>query len=134
LNAAARPAITPGRTTRPARHRPGPHGPAEAAVFTRPGLIALVPVLLAGCVSHGFDRAAIQNRLDDGSLQVTDEDIADARATRSQLRFPCRVAVYFKPADHGDWWWATEDRAALEPWAACLRQEGIAAEVFQVPE
>jgi hypothetical protein len=103
-------------------------------VFTRKSLIALVPVLACGCVSHGFDRAAIQQRLNDGTLQVTDEAIAEARATRAQLRLPCRIAVYFKPADHGDWWWTTEDRAALAPWAAALKQEGIAAEVFQLPE
>lgn len=103
-------------------------------MFTRPILIALLPVLLAGCVAHGFDRAAIQKGLNDGSIQVSDEAIAEARCTRSQLRFPCRIAVYFKPAEHGGWWWATEDRAALEPWAAALRQEGIASEVFPLPE
>jgi hypothetical protein len=103
-------------------------------VFTRPLLIALVPVLVCGCVSHGFDRAAIQERLHDGTLQVTDEAIAEARSTRAQLRFPCRVAVYFKPAEHGGWWWAPEDKAALEPWAAALKHEGIASEVFPLPD
>lgn len=100
---------------------------------TRMRFLALVPVLACGC-AHGFDRAAIQQRLNDGTLQVTDEAIAEARATRAQLRFPCRIAVYFKPADHGGWWWTTEDRAALEPWAAALKHEGIAAEVFPLPE
>jgi rhombotail lipoprotein len=102
-------------------------------VFTRKNLVLLVPVLLCGC-ANGFDRAALQERLNDGSLQMPDAAIAEARATRPQLRFPCRIAVYLKPADRGDWRWTPEDRAAMEPWAAALKREGIASEVFPLPE
>jgi hypothetical protein len=102
-------------------------------VFTWKNLTALVPVLLCGC-ANGFDRAALQERLNDGSIQMPDAAIAEARGTRPQLRFPCRIAVYLKPADRGDWRWTPEDRAAMEPWAAALKAEGIATEVFPLPE
>jgi len=95
--------------------------------------IFLAPLLLGGCAT-GFDRAALQERLNDGTLQMPDAAIAEARATRPQLRLPCRVAVYLKPPDRGEWRWTTDDNAALESCAAVLKQEGIASEVFPLPE
>jgi rhombotail lipoprotein len=88
--------------------------------------------ILCGC-ANGFDRAALQERLNDGSLQMSDQDIAAARAMKPQLRFPCRIAVYLKPGDN-DWRWSHEDRASMETWANQLKQEGIASEVFPIPE
>ena len=97
------------------------------------GLTLLVPILLAGCAT-GFDRAALQERLNDGTLQMPDDEIVTARAARPQLRLPCRVAVYLKPGDRSDWRWTPEDKAAMEPWAATLKKEGIATEVFPLPD
>jgi len=91
----------------------------------------LLPIL-CGC-ANGFDRAALRERLNDGSLQMTDQDIAAARAMKPQLRFPCRIAVYLKPGDN-EWRWSHDDRAAMESWAYQLKQEGIASEVFPIPE
>lgn len=92
----------------------------------------LVPILLSGC-AHGFDRDALRERLNDGTLQ-TDADIAAARALKPQLRLPCRMAVYLQPSRNRDWHWTPEDRAAMEQWAATLKQEGIVAEVIPLPE
>jgi rhombotail lipoprotein len=101
-------------------------------VYSSKNLFLVLPLLLCGC-AQGFDRAALQDRLNDGSIQTNDQDIAAARAMKPQLRFPCRMAVYFKPGDH-DWRWTTEDRAALETCAKQLKAEGIASEVFPLPE
>ena len=51
----------------------------------------LVPVLLCGCAT-GFDRAALQERLNNGELQINDPAIAEARTTQPQLKMPCRIA------------------------------------------
>ena len=101
-------------------------------MFASRKLYLLLPVLLCGCAS-GFDRAALQERLNDGTLQVSDSAIAEARAIKPQLNFPCRVAVYLKPVER-DWRWTHEDRVAMERWAATLKQEGIASEVFPLPD
>ncbi len=93
----------------------------------------LVPVLLCGC-AHGFDRDALRERLNDGTLQAPDAAIAEARGLKPQLKFPCRVAVYLKPSGDRDWRWTPEDRAALEQLAATLKAEGIASEVFPLPD
>jgi rhombotail lipoprotein len=103
----------------------------EVAVFSCKYLFLLLPIL-CGC-ANGFDRAALRERLNDGSLQMTDQDIAAARAMKPQLRFPCRIAVYLKPG-YNEWRWSHEDRAAMEAWANTLKQEGIASEVFPIPE
>ena len=57
----------------------------------------------------------------------------EARGLKPQLRFPCRIAVYLKPGDR-DWRWTTEDKAAMEQWAATLKTDGIAADVFPLPD
>lgn len=49
-----------------------------------------------GC-AHGFDRDALRERLNDGTLQINDKAIAEARELRPQLKLPCRVALYLKP-------------------------------------
>ena len=100
-------------------------------MFSCKYLLLLLPIL-CGC-ANGFDRAALRERLNDGTLQMTDQDIAAARAMKSQLRFPCRIAVYLKPGDN-EWRWSHEDCAAMEAWANTLKQEGIASEVFPIPE
>jgi hypothetical protein len=92
----------------------------------------LVPVLLCGCVT-GFDRDALRERLNDGTLQSPDAAIVEARGLKPQLRFPCRIAVYLKPEGH-DWRWTPEDKAAMEGWTGALKKDGIAADVFPLPE
>lgn len=101
-------------------------------MFPRKHLSLLVPLLLCGC-AHGFDRNALQERLNDGSLQMSDTAIAEARGLKPQLKFPCRVAVYFQP-ERGDWHWTTDDKAAMKVWADSLKAEGIATELFPLPE
>lgn len=97
-------------------------------------LVPLADALAVGC-ANGFNRDALQERLNDGSFQITDKVIAEARSLKPQLRFPCRIACYLNPtAKGGDWRWTAEDRAAMEPLAAALKKEGIASEVFQLPE
>jgi rhombotail lipoprotein len=101
-------------------------------VFALKKLAFLVPAFLCGC-ANGFDRAALQERLNDGSIQITDTAIAEARAVRPQLRIPCRVAVFLKPGN-SEWRWTHEDRTMLEQWATTLVHEGIASQVFHLPE
>jgi hypothetical protein len=91
----------------------------------------LVPVLLLGC--QGMDRNPLQERLNDGSIQSPDAAIAEARGLQPQLKFPCRIAVYLKPGG-SDWRWTPEDKAAMQQWAAALVREGIASDVFPLPE
>ncbi len=102
-------------------------------MLKRKCLPVLAAVLLGGC-AHGFDRDALRERLNDGTLQSPDAAIVEARGLKPQLRFPCRVAVYLKPSGDRDWRWTPEDKAAMEHWAAVLKKEGIAADVFPLPD
>lgn len=95
--------------------------------------LPILLLLLCGC-AHGFDRAALRERMNGDAVQSSDAAIAEARGLRPQLRFPCRVAVYLHPDGRGDWRWTPEDKAAMEVWATALKQEGIAADVFPIPE
>ena len=92
----------------------------------------VVPVLQLGC-AQGLDRNALQERLNDGSLQSPDTAIADVRGLKPQLQFPCRIAIYLKPGQH-DWRWTPEDKAEMQQWAAELKREGIVSDVFPLPE
>jgi rhombotail lipoprotein len=92
-----------------------------------------VPVLLCGC-AHGFDRSALQERLNDGVVQTTDTSVSEMRGLKPQLRFPCRVAVYLKPSNSHDWRWTPEDKVVLEQLTAVLKKEGVVADVFPLPE
>jgi rhombotail lipoprotein len=97
-------------------------------------LFPLLAALSVGCAG-GFHRDALQERLNDGTLQITDKDIAQARALRPQLKFPCRVACYLNPESKGgNWHWTADDRAALETVGAALKKDGIASEVLLLPE
>ena len=102
-------------------------------MFTWKCLPLIAPILVCGC-AQGFDRAALQERLNDGSLQMPDAAIADVRDLKPQLRFPCRIAVYLKPSNDRDWRWTPEDKAVLEQTVATLKAEGIVADVFPLPE
>ena len=93
----------------------------------------LAPVLLVGC-ADGFDHHVLQQRLGDAALQSPDAAISEVRELKPQLRLPCRIAVYLKPSSDHDWRWTPEDKAAMELWAAALKQDGIAADVFTLPE
>ncbi|MBY0459771.1 MAG: hypothetical protein K2V38_20825 [Gemmataceae bacterium] len=90
-------------------------------------------VALCGC-THGFNRDALRERFNDGSVQSTDADVAQARDLRPQLRFPCRIAVYLKPSNSSLWRWTPEDRAALDRCAEALKKDGVASEVVILPE
>jgi rhombotail lipoprotein len=95
--------------------------------------LLLAPILCCGC-AHGFDRAALRERMNTGTLQSPDAAIAEARGMKPQLSFPCRIAVYVKPSGDREWRWTPEDRAAMDQWAATLRQEGIVADIFLLPD
>lgn len=96
---------------------------------------ALISVCLCalGC-AHGFDRDALRERLNDGTLQINDKAIAEARELRPQLKLPCRVALYLKPPHDRDWRWTPEDKAQLEALAQALKHEGVASDVIPLPE
>jgi hypothetical protein len=85
---------------------------------------------LAGCVttSTGFNRTILQERLHDDTGPVTDDEIKQIQALRSQISFPCRIAVALR--GDGDWRWTTKDRQVMETWAEALRREGIATDVI----
>jgi rhombotail lipoprotein len=102
-------------------------------VFIWKRLLCLVTVLLGGC-AQGFDRDALRERLNDGTLQSPDAAIVEARTLKPQLRFPCRIAVHLKPSNDRNWRWTPEDKAAMEQWATALKAEGIATDVFPLPE
>ncbi len=100
-------------------------------------LTLLLPLLLCGCTPRfgtaNFDRNVLRERLKDDSIQMPDSTIAAARDLKPQLRFPCRIAVYLQP-ESGDWRWTQEDKAAMEVWANALKKEGIASDVFTLPQ
>jgi rhombotail lipoprotein len=98
----------------------------------RKHLSLIVPLFLCGC-AHGFDRNTLQERLNDGSLQISDTTIAEARGLKPQLKFPCRVAIYLQP-ERGEWHWTAEDKSAMKVWADSLKSEGIVSDVFPLPE
>jgi rhombotail lipoprotein len=95
--------------------------------------LLLAPILCCGC-AHGFDRAALRERMNTGTLQSPEAAISEARGMKPQLSFPCRIAVYVKPSGDREWRWTPEDRAAMDQWAATLRQEGIVADIFLLPD
>jgi len=92
--------------------------------------LCLIPL---GC-AHGFDRDALRERLNDGTLQINDKAIAEARELRPQLKLPCRVALYLTPPRDRDWRWTPEDKAQLEALATALKKEGVASDVLPLPE
>jgi hypothetical protein len=116
-----------------------------------PGL--LLTVVLSGCAT-GFDRSALSERLQMDKMEVLDKEaesadnndtapkpqkgrtepsdgeIERARTANSQLTFPCRIAVYLKPAKDSNWRWTPQDKEVLNSWATVLRQQGIASHVF----
>lgn len=102
-------------------------------MFVWKRLPLFLPLLLMGCTGYGLSRNTFLERLNDCSLQSPDTAIAEVRGLKPQLQFPCRIAVYLKPGDH-DWRWTPEDKALLQQWGAELKREGIASEVFMLPE
>jgi len=88
-------------------------------------------VLLGGC-ANGFDRMKLQERLNDGSLQFSDAAIAEARAVKPQLRFPCRIAVHMK--NDNTWRWTSDDKTALQMCGESLKKEGIVNDMFVLPD
>jgi hypothetical protein len=89
-----------------------------------------LPILLSlyGCAitSSGFDRALLQNRMQEQKVQVTDDEIKQIQTLKPQLGFPCRIAVALTPG----WRWTAKDKQLMESWACTLRQEGIASDVI----
>jgi hypothetical protein len=103
-------------------------------VYSWKYVLLLVPVLVCGCRSAGFDRVALQQRLNDGTVQMPDATITEVRGLKPQMKFPCRIAVYLKPSNSQDWHWSPTDKAAMDVWIAALKKEGVVAEVFPLPE
>jgi hypothetical protein len=96
-------------------------------------LLLGAPLLACGC-AHGFYRAPVQERLNDGTVQIAEPSVTAVRGLKPQLRLPCRMAVYLKPPANGEWRWTPEDKAILDQCAAALKKDGIVAEVFPLPE
>lgn len=96
-------------------------------------VLAFLPcVVLAGCVSTGFNRGALhdQLRLEGAEAkEVLDEDIQQVLALKPQLTFPCRIAVYLRPGKDASWHWTPQDKDLLNSWSAALGKEGIASNV-----
>jgi hypothetical protein len=112
-------------------------------------LIAGFALLLTGCAT-GFNRQAIQERLADAPIEVTDADIQAALARKAQLHFPIKVAVHlvaesydpafgFKsyrpdyPVDPG-WRWTTADKERIAQWAEPLREAGVVSDMYVMSE
>lgn len=102
-------------------------------MMARARWMLLTVLALSGCAT-GFDRAALQTRMQNDSLQVTDESISQAQKLQPQLHFPCRIAVYLKPNSHADWRWSGKDKAVLESWASALKKEAVASDLFLLPD
>jgi hypothetical protein len=72
--------------------------------------------------------------MNEGSVQVTDVAITEVRGLKPQMRYPARIAVYLKPSNSHDWRWSPSDKQVMDQWIAALKKEGIASEVFPIPE
>src|SRR5262249_34706030 len=106
---------------------------AEGAPMARRfPLLLIAPIVIAGCLPRGFNRAMIYSRLNDEKVEITEEEISKAVALRPQLSFPCRIALYLSPKsfDH----WTAKDKELIEAWAATLKKEGIAEDMFLMSE
>ena len=90
--------------------------------------------LLPGCFSSGFTRPDATARAHRDPILVTDGAIADAQVLKPQLRLPCRIAVYLKPTHDGRWRWSPKDVARVEEWSEALKNDGIASDVFLLPD
>jgi hypothetical protein len=97
----------------------------------RTAWLVLSTLALSGC-AHGFDRGPVEARMQSEPLQV-DNLVKAVQSLRSQLNFPCRVAVYLRPADR-DWSWSVQDKELLTSWGRELRRDGIASDVMLIPE
>ena len=107
--------------------------------------VVLVAVLLAGCAT-GFDRGALQQRLEGEELIVTDEAIREALQAKPQLKFPAKVAIHMVAETYhpgtlypywprsGDWRWSLQDKESIETWTATLRDNGIVSDMFVMSE
>ena len=104
-----------------------------------PGTVILI-CLLAGCGSTGFDRGALRSRLPLGGTTVTDEDIAETLASKPQLRFPAKIAVYFAHPDQDYYWrrwamaWDEDDKRQLLSLKERLQTAGIVSDMFLVSD
>jgi hypothetical protein len=95
-------------------------------------VVGLSLLVVSGC-ANGFDRGALQERLQKESVasrEVQDKDIQEVRALKPQLTFPCRLAVYLKPPSGGGWHWTSQDKEILNSAAKVLQREGIASNVI----
>ncbi len=115
----------------------------------RNALIAGFALLLTGCAT-GFNRQAIEQRLADQPIEVTDADIRAVLNRNAQLRFPIKVAVHlvaetYHPRYGGgpvrpdmrfapDWRWTTADRERIAQWAEPLREAGVVADLYVMSE
>jgi hypothetical protein len=93
----------------------------------------VVPVLLCGC-THGFDRDALRERLNDGMLPPPDATAAGPGEPKPKLQFPCRIAVYLKPSGDRDWHWTPAEEALVGVWADAIKKSGVVADVFPLPD
>lgn len=91
--------------------------------------VALFSCLSLGCTT-GFDRKPDVARMQDSSITVSDADVAFAQSVKPQLKFPCRIAVYFTSHNSNYWRWTAKDKAAFESCGEALVREGIASDVF----
>jgi hypothetical protein len=101
----------------------------------------LVCLLLAGC-STGFNRAAVQQRLEGQALEINDAEIRAELGKKPQVRFPMRVAVYMTAdamhrsrygsyRDNSEpWRWTMDDKEKLDALAEPLREAGIVSDLF----
>ena len=104
-------------------------------------ILPILALVLSGCAT-GFNRQAVQERLEGQALEINDADIKLALEKKSQIRFPIKVAVqmtaetypYKRPeldgSDTDQWRWTVKDKEQIEVWAKDLIEAGIVSDMF----
>ena len=106
----------------------------------RPALISVLVFVLCGCAtSRGFDRGALRTQTSEQRM-IAEEDIAKVLALKPQLPRGFKLGIYLVPPEPGqlpytpEWNWTGEDKDELLKMAAPLKEKGIVADAYIVPE
>lgn len=98
-------------------------------------LVLVLTLLGAGCsfTPRGFDHGALARAARVDRHSVSDADIAGAVSLQPQLRFPLRLAIWFRPPIPWSWseyrfHWQREDRRAILDALRPLVDAGVVSE------
>lgn len=99
-------------------------------------LLIFALILTACTTSQGFDRGQMKRQLSElgAPRESKDQNINEILALKPQLPRPAKIAVYFRPNNHGGWkrgWqWLADDKERLLKLGAELKQRSLVSDLF----